>query len=94
MKLPLSQYIVFCKPKLSSRAKSKRPKWNNLDSLPVENFMVKARDIPRNIEDQIDKSIDEEDTRNAVNTLEDYFENVDLSVDLNEKEATVETVTP
>jgi integrase len=38
-------------------------------------------------------TIDEEDTRNAVKTLEDYFANVDLHVDLNEKEATVETVT-
>jgi len=37
-------------------------------------------------------TIDEEDTRNAVNTLESYFENVDQHVDLNEKEATVETV--
>jgi hypothetical protein len=58
----------------------------------VENFRVKAREILRDIEDQIDNTI-EEDTRNAVNTLEDYFANVDLSVDLNEKEATVETVT-
>ena len=29
-------------------------------------------------------TIDEEDTRNAVNTLEDYFEKVDLDVDLSE----------
>ena len=94
MKLPLSQYIVFCKPKLSSRAESKRPKWNNLDSLPVENFRVKAREILRDIEDQIDNTIDEEDTRQAVNKLEDYFANVDLHVDLNKKGATTNVVTP
>jgi integrase len=39
-------------------------------------------------------TIDQEDTRNAVNTLEDYFKNVDRSVDSNKKGATTKAVTP
>jgi len=39
-------------------------------------------------------TIDEEDTRQAVNKLEDYFANVDLHVDLNKKGATTNVVTP
>jgi len=61
---------------------------------PWQSFSVKARELLRDIENQIDKGIDQEDIRNAVRTLEDYFANVDLRVDLNEKGATVETVTP
>ena len=60
----------------------------------MDSIRVKVREILKDIEDQIDKDIDEEDTRNAVNTLEGYFENVDRVVDLNEKEVIVETITP
>ena len=58
----------------------------------VENFRAKAREILRNSEDQIDKGIDEEDTRNAVSTLEDYFANVDRVVDLSSNIEYITTV--
>ena len=50
-------------------------------------------DQTEHIYDNRYKGIHQEETRNAVNTLEDYFANVDLSVDLNKKEATAETIT-
>ena len=39
-------------------------------------------------------TIDQEDTRKAMNSLESYFAKVDQVVDLNEKEATEKSVTP
>ena len=39
-------------------------------------------------------TIDQDDTRNAVITLETYFESVDRSVDSNKKGATTNVVTP